>query len=53
MHGLVALLLAYSDFDWVSLDELLHVHTNMLLNGLESIQNRGSSALCVEAAHPI
>ena len=34
MHGLVALLLAYSDFGWVAFDELLRVHTDMLLNGL-------------------
>ena len=34
MHGLVALLLAYSDFGWVSFDELVRVHTDMLLNGL-------------------
>lgn len=34
MHGLVALLLAFSDFDWVSVDELIRVHTDMLLDGL-------------------
>lgn len=34
IHGLVALLLAYRDFDWVDLDELISVHTDMLLHGL-------------------
>ena len=34
MHGLVALLLAFSDFDWVKLDELVRVHADMLLEGL-------------------
>nr|WP_321986201.1 TetR/AcrR family transcriptional regulator [uncultured Lichenicoccus sp.] len=34
MHGLVALLLAFSDFDWVKLDELVRVHADMLLGGL-------------------
>ncbi len=34
IHGLVALLLAYRDFDWVDLDQLISVHTDMLLHGL-------------------
>ena len=34
IHGLVALLLAYRDFDWVDLDELISVHADMLLHGL-------------------
>ncbi len=34
MHGLVALLLAFSDFDWVKLDALVRVHTDLLLEGL-------------------
>ena len=34
IHGLVALLLAYRDFDWVPLDELIEVHSNMLMHGL-------------------
>ena len=34
MHGLVALLLAFSDFDWVKLDELVRVHAETLLDGL-------------------
>ncbi len=34
IHGLVALLLAYRDFDWVPLDELIDVHSNMLMHGL-------------------
>ena len=34
IHGLVALLLAYRDFDWVPLDELINVHANMLMHGL-------------------
>ncbi len=43
MHGLVALLLAYSDFDWVPLDELLRVHTDMLLNGLLVASHQGGA----------
>ena len=34
IHGLVALLLAYPDFNWVDFDELLSAHTEMLLHGL-------------------
>ena len=34
IHGLVALLLAYPDFDWVHFDDLLSAHTEMLLHGL-------------------
>ena len=34
IHGLVALLLAYRDFDWVPLDELIAVHSDMLQHGL-------------------
>ena len=33
MHGLVALLLAFSDFDWVKLDVLIQVHTDVLWAG--------------------
>jgi hypothetical protein len=34
VHGLVALLLAFPDFGWVTLNELITIHTDMLLNGL-------------------
>lgn len=34
IHGLVALLLAYPDFDWVHFDDLLSAHTEMILHGL-------------------
>lgn len=34
MHGLVSLLLAFPDFDWVHFDDLLSAHTEMLLQGL-------------------
>ena len=34
IHGLVALLIAYPDFDWVRFDDLLSAHTEMLLHGL-------------------
>ena len=39
MHGLVALLLAFSDFDWVKLDALVRVHTDLLLEGLVRMPN--------------
>ena len=56
MHGLVALLLAFSDFDWIKLDELVRVHADMLLKGLvatpdpPAIMNSGSAP--VGAARP-
>ena len=34
IHGLVALLLAYPDFDWVEFEALLSAHTDMILHGL-------------------
>jgi AcrR family transcriptional regulator len=34
MHGLVALRLAFPDFDWIPVDELVDLHVDMLLNGL-------------------
>jgi AcrR family transcriptional regulator len=47
IHGLVALLLAYPEFGWVPLDELIAIHTDMLLHGL--IDQRHKSA-CKPAA---
>ena len=58
MHGLVALLLAFSDFEWVKLDELIRVHTDMLLQGLVRTPNPPQTAIVksgsvpVEAAQP-
>ena len=34
IHGLVALRLAYPDFDWVPLDELIDTHVDTILNGV-------------------
>jgi AcrR family transcriptional regulator len=34
VHGLVALRLAYPDFDWVAVDEQIDAQVDMLLNGL-------------------
>lgn len=34
IHGLVALHLAYPDFGWVPMEELIATHTDMLLRGL-------------------
>jgi AcrR family transcriptional regulator len=34
IHGLVALRLAYPDFDWIPVDELIDAHVDMLLNGI-------------------
>jgi hypothetical protein len=34
IHGLVALLLAYPDFDWAPVEDLIEAQTNMLLSGL-------------------
>jgi hypothetical protein len=47
IHGLVALLLAYPEFGWVPLDELIAIHTDMLLHGM--IDQRHKSA-CKPAA---
>ncbi len=52
MHGLVALLLVFSDFDWTTFDELVSVHANMLLGGLvtapnppqKTVLNRGATS---------
>ena len=43
IHGLVALLLAYRDFDWVDLGELISVHTDMLLRGLLASPDTGAA----------
>jgi AcrR family transcriptional regulator len=45
IHGLVALLLAYPDFGWVPLDELITVHTDMLLDGLIAQGHKSMSKL--------
>jgi AcrR family transcriptional regulator len=34
IHGLVALRLAYPDFDWIPVDEQIDAHVDMLLHGL-------------------
>ena len=34
IHGLVALRLAYPDFDWIPVDELIDAHVDMLLHGI-------------------
>ena len=34
IHGLVALRLAYPDFDWIAVDELIDTHVDMLLHGV-------------------
>ena len=34
MHGLVSLVVAYPEFDWVATDALIDLHVEMLLDGL-------------------
>ncbi len=34
IHGLVALRLAYPDFDWLPIDDQIDLHIDMLLRGL-------------------
>jgi AcrR family transcriptional regulator len=34
VHGLVALRLAYPDFDWIPVDEQIEAHVDMLLHGI-------------------
>lgn len=50
IHGLVALLLAYRDFDWVDLDQLISVHTDLLLHGL--LGSPGAIASSTENTRP-
>ena len=53
MHGLVALLLAFSDFDWVKLDALIHVHTDLLLGGLVTTPNPPQTAAARSSSVPV
>ncbi len=52
MHGLVALLLAFSDFDWVELDELIRVHTDMLMEGLATTPNPPQTSVMGSGSAP-
>jgi AcrR family transcriptional regulator len=37
MHGLVALRLAYTDFDWIPVEEQIEAHVDMLLKGIVNV----------------
>ena len=52
MHGLVALLLAFSDFDWVMIDELVRVHADMLLQGLVTTPDPPRTAVMSSSSAP-
>jgi AcrR family transcriptional regulator len=40
IHGLVALRLAYPDFEWIPVDELIDAHVDMLLHGIAGTEAR-------------
>jgi AcrR family transcriptional regulator len=44
IHGLVALRLAYPDFDWIAVDELIDTHVDMLLHGVLCRDERAKPA---------
>jgi AcrR family transcriptional regulator len=44
IHGLVALRLAYPDFDWIAVDELIDTHVDMLLHGVLCGSNEAKPA---------
>jgi AcrR family transcriptional regulator len=39
IHGLVALRLAYPDFDWLPIDDQIALHSDILLRGLAACEN--------------
>jgi AcrR family transcriptional regulator len=55
IHGLVALRLAYPDFDWIPVDELIDAHVDMLLHGIVRMRMEGSHPTAHDAilASPI
>src|SRR5579863_10438478 len=50
IHGLVALRLAYPDFDWIPVDEQIDVHVDMLLRGLVRTGVEGEQKTSRDAA---
>jgi AcrR family transcriptional regulator len=45
IHGLVALRLAYPDFDWIPIDELIDGHVDMLLHGIARAEPKAAENL--------
>jgi AcrR family transcriptional regulator len=45
IHGLVALRLAYPDFDWIPVEEQIEAHVDMLLHGIVNPE-RGAAEPC-------
>jgi AcrR family transcriptional regulator len=44
MHGLVSLLIAYPNVEWIETERLIELHIEMLLNGLARRDDRGGRA---------
>jgi AcrR family transcriptional regulator len=53
IHGLVALRLAYPDFEWIPVDELIDAHVDMLLHGIVHAGGEGRSKTAGEAQAPV
>jgi AcrR family transcriptional regulator len=49
IHGLVALRLAYPDFDWIPVDEQIEAHVDMLLHGLVRAGGEGEQKISSDA----